>query len=646
MNNRHDPLNSAETADATGKGQRANATGNAADTAATTATGKAQGQRLDGDNLQDVLDSGANAWRVGRQQFFTPHPLAEVLMLPLPSARQSFVDLTMGAGALLIASGARDLYGIDIDSRLARKPTANVNGGRPEQGEGPHTRSRDSSQAQNDKQQSWHTACADLTKFYPLLREIDWRFDLCGLNPPFSVRWHRKNLIGLVDSKCEAVRDTFGQRDVASRFGGRRVHIDSTLATFLIALDRMTERGEGFLICSEPAAHKIIATPAGKHVWLHLTIKEDENPDPRSNCVFGKNVRPFDVAVLYFARSHSKAGPVKLSASPCGGGRVACAAGTAASTADATARALSGIVRQRQLLRKGLSIFNNHDFCPLTRELWHAAKEEWLRVNRRDAESNYNIWLRKDGTIWRHLTPFQSWSGKIPRDKAEALNSLAGQTPMSLVVQKATRLALLEAIGKSSAQSDATSRCPWRVDPALVAAVEKAIGEYHAQRAPFYPLNEVQRLGYLDEEDMIVCKRDGLNGFKKGDICPISSETIDIERHEKRLNLVGKSEDVSFQGKELAFYIEDANGDKHSFCGVPPDQVQARTGSSQTRYVDTSLTANDSRAAARRHDLQALIRHFAIPDVADVAQINPDRYNDFVDQIRAIENAVNKRTAA
>jgi hypothetical protein len=93
---------------------------------------KQQGQKLDTDNLQDVLDAGSNAARVGRQQFFTPLAIAQALMLMLPKKQSSFVDLTMGDGAILRASAAPELFGIDIDSRLARKPSIRANAS-PEQ---------------------------------------------------------------------------------------------------------------------------------------------------------------------------------------------------------------------------------------------------------------------------------------------------------------------------------------------------------------------------------------------------------------------------------------------------------------------------------------------------------------------------------
>lgn len=539
---------------------------------------KQAGQKLDGDNLQDVLDSGTNAARTGRQQFLTPPEFATALMIPLPPALRKpgshFVDLTMGAGSLLTASGAENLLGLDIDSRLARKPSSQL----------PATSSA-----------NWHCVNADLTKFYPLLQEIDWQFDLCGLNPPFSVKWHRENLAALAESECKAVKVTFGP--------ARAGTIESTLATMLIALDRMSSRGEGFMICSETVAAKIDDLPIGQHVWLWLHL-------PQSRLF--KDTSPLNLSVLYFARSHTNGPELTLSAS------------ANADAREISQRLTENIGTQRALYRKGLSIFTHDDFEHSAPNLWETAATEWRRINsNRKSGSDFNIWLRTDGKIGRHLTPFQNWSARIPREKVEALNKLQGQTPMSLVVQRATRSQLLEAIGPKSI---------WRVDPQLIAAVQTAIAGYHSQRAPFYPLNEVQRLGYLDEEDTIVCKRAGIPGFKTGESYKLSSETVDVERPDERLNLVGEIEEVTYLGKELAFYIADSNGKQHKFSPVAPEHE------SQKPVKDGRLQI----VAEFTHDVEALIRHFHIPEVADVAQIQPERYQLFVDRIRQIEAQVNK----
>jgi predicted RNA methylase len=549
------------------------------------------GQKLDGDNLQDVLDAGRNAAKKGRQQFFTALEIARALTTPLPRkvSEGSFVDFTMGSGNLLIASGATDLYGVDIDSRLARKQGA----GSREQGAG----------------QQWHCVNADLTKFYPLLHEVDWRFDLCGLNPPFSVQWVRAGLALLLDSECEAVAQTFAAT-ATGKVG--KDHIDSVLATLLIALDRMNERGEGYLLCSATTAEKISSLPVFSHVWLWATIA-GSTEQGAGHSIFGKDVRPFDTAVLYFARSHTGPGPLKLD--------VGC-------SAFDVRRSLESVATQRPFLRRGLSIHNVYDFTT-SRTRWDAAKQEYLRQSRHSSlatrHSEFNIWLGSNGTIQRHLTPFQNYSGKIPGAKAAALDRLQGQRPMALVVQRHTRTALLDCIRPSGVGL-------WRVQPELITHIEAAIAEYHSQRAPFYPLNEVQRLGYLDEEDRIRCKRawsteQGAGSFIAGKTYELSSETIKFERSDQRPNLLGKLEKVTLSGNELAFYIVDENKARHCFSNVPLDQ-------------QAGVTRHSSLVT--RHSVETLIRHFEIPAVADVAQTQPERYQQFVSRIKQIEEEINR----
>ncbi len=47
----------------------------------------------------------------------------------------------------------------------------------------------------------------------------------------------------------------------------------------------------------------------------------------------------------------------------------------------------------------------------------------------------------------------------------------------------------------------------WRVHPDLPKAVDEAISAYHSLRAPLYKLSPIRSLGYLDEEDHIVRKK-------------------------------------------------------------------------------------------------------------------------------------------
>lgn len=569
---------------------------------------KQQGQRLDGDNLQEVLDAGTNAARVGRQQFFTPLEIARPLMIPLPRKQGNFVDFTMGDGALLTASNALTLFGCDIDSRLARKPD-NALG-------------------------DWSCINADLTNLYPLLHEIDWRFDLCGLNPPFSVQWHNDRLAALIQSQSDAVADTFASQS-------SRPTIDSVLATLLIALDRMTPKGEGYLICSQAKADAIMQLPIGQHVWTRLVLEQ---------AAFFKDAHPMNLAVLYFARDHfqpSGTEPLTLSVT-----------GTPEFDVERwkleVGRSLSIPATQRYVLRKGTSILNTYDFCPTTGTRWKAVAEEIRRERTEaDAERQWNIWLEK-GVIHRHLTPFQKHSVRIPKARAMALDRLHGQSPLALVVQRDSRCELLAAVHSPI----------WRVQPELVTAVEHAVAAYNSHRAPLYRLNEVQRLGYLDEEDTILCKLDGLPGFRRGESYPITSTTISVTRHLERPNLLGVKEKVTLSGKELCFTIVGDRDKAHKFSppirqGTPPkasdlaaDCAEPDDTAPLSLVVMRSLeaVARDANTPALadpdHHDLDVLIKYFRIPEVPDVTQVQPERYAAFLRRVDEIEAGINQRLAA
>jgi predicted RNA methylase len=498
-------------------------------------------QSLAWENLQAVLDSAGNAARKGTQQYFTPRDAAGHLSLMLPALRPCVADLQCGRGDLLAAaanSSTRDVIGLDIDP----------GGAVPVVGDAAR-----------------HFACADLQEIYPLLAEVGWRADLFTLNPPFSLRWRTKTLHALSESDKEAVVTEWKRH-------AKKPTIDSVPATFLIALDRLTYRGEGFMICSQSAAERLITDDLARHVWLWLTVPN-----------FFPGTDPgMEIAVLYFAGEPQ----------------------------DETHRVAVADLSEIRTLRR-LDLRDCHDISATyhaqrgTGAIFRAARDEYLRLKTPAIRPEFNVWLTADGTIARHLTPFQDASGKVPRELVAELNQLHGQSPMALVVQKSTRMALLRAV-----QGDT-----WRVDPALVVAVESAVRAYDAVRAPFYPLNDVQRLGYLDEFESLACKKT-LPGFREGHRYPITSRTIPIERRETRINLAGNPETIEVSGNELLIEIPGEGGTRHAF---------------------TFDIENRNLAGLKPHDLQTLIEHFDIPAVPDIATLQPDRYAGFLADIDRLE---------
>lgn len=495
-------------------------------------------QTLDARELQLVLDSAGNAAKNGRNQYFTPPAHAVALMLPLPPrhARALAVDLQCGDGALLRASGAKQIIGCDIDPKAVAECRKGL---------------RDTD----------HILTADCTVLAALLAEAGCKFDLAFANPPFSMQWHRARLDFLAASSLPAVEQTFPARGE---------FVDSTLATLCILLDRLSRNGEGMMLCNPSTAERLInGTPLANHIWLWVTIPGGVFP--------GTDV---ETCALYFARDHVAGPQMRLqipSAEP-----------------DVIAAYLAPLASQRSILRRGLAIHADFSCDDLTTlRHWNAAIGEHKQRQRPAESTEWNLWLGKDGTIRRHLTPFQAVSVRIPKADAKALDALQGQTPMSLVVQKPTRLALQRAVTSPY----------WKVSPELAAAVERALHEYHACRAPFYPLNDVQRLGWLDEEDMAMCAadlpspKDGKPVFLAGRRYCMSTLTVETERNVERMNILGTPQDCTLHGRELVVLVRGEDGREWRF--------------------------GDDTADFR---WPAFLEHFRLPEVKDIAQIHPDTY--------------------
>src|SRR5262245_8217924 len=216
-----------------------------------------QAQQIDLAILQPMLESARDALEKGQAQYFTPPALAAELARPLPALRPVIVDLNCSAGDLLRGaanSTTKTLLGCDIDpctgsrARAASADSSSSSASRPR-----------IDYDDEDGKRGWkiHRITADLTRFYPLLHEVDWRADLFVLNPPWDLHWRKDCLNALAESYCSAVRDAFAAHD--PRAG--KDHIDSTIATWLIALDRLTYRGEGLIIANHSTMERLAFGP-------------------------------------------------------------------------------------------------------------------------------------------------------------------------------------------------------------------------------------------------------------------------------------------------------------------------------------------------------------------------------------------------
>jgi len=303
-------------------------------------------------------------------------------------------------------------------------------------------------------------------------------------------------------------------------------------------------------------------------------------------------------------------------------------------------------------------------------EKWQALTEEWNRTHLSGADPLWNISLGPDDTIVTNLSLFDTKSSRVTKAEAESLFSLNGRQPMQLVMQRQQRAHL-----ERAAFGDGRVQTPWRVDPRLQAAVRSAVEEYHKVRSPLYPLSPIQRLGYLDECDSVLCTRDlyfsplrpgrGAGGevapppvFKVDHSYALRSTTIAVNRSGTKLNLQGDADDVEWDGQELAFYIADEFTTERVFMDARLRAEHARLSilrpgenpGEARRPALRSLGGGGSFGAkAGRQDernletcaidftLQDLVDNFVIPDVPEVARVNPGGYLGNLELLYEIE---------
>ena len=521
-------------------------------------------------NLEAVLNSAANAVHKGQAAWFTPAEWSEMLALPLPGYRPVIADLTCGNGQLLAGVAAASTYhrlGCDIEA-LSDDPA-------PEASDSPRSPIMG---VRKDFIQ------ADITLLARYLHRTNWTCDLFALNFPFDHHWYRDRLDFLAESRCAAVEIAFCHHDGRTS----KDTIDSTVAGLCLALDSCSPFGEGFviannatverLIFAENAPHAMLAA----HIWCRLTI-------PGNIC----DLKPrtdgtdYQTAVLYFARAHTGGVNKELVLNPAD-----------YDSHDDFMRAvrydLAQIGKSRLGLRAGPVIRQYEGGHTVnTAELWEAIGLEWRtdqNQNRPD-DRRWNIWLNANGTLDTNLTPFQEACEPLKKEQYVRLHALKGKHPMQLILQKAERKELERAVFGDI----------WRVGPAVVEAVQGALAEYNAVRAPLYPLSRIQSLGYLDDNDDILCLKD-LPGFHAGERYTIRTETISVQRSGRRMNVTGELDDVQWEGSELAMFIRDSHGIERLFM---EERLKAK---------DVRLSIQDENAPSPiEFNLQHLVEHFAIP---------------------------------
>lgn len=557
------------------------------------------GKSIQNSNLQEFLESASNAAKEGQQQFYTPKDIAASLFRPLPAVRKHLVtDLHFGSGHLALGSGADTCLGLDIDSRILdlRPP-------RPEK----------SAIGNQQSAIKWHLDQCDLTRWYPIAHEAGIQFPFITINPPFSLRWYSDRLTHLRDSNIP---------EVAAAAAAHPETIDSTLASFLIALDRLLPYGEGFMVCNANTARRFFGDPQSPNPQSAIRNRQSAITHPLMQFIwlwleipgflYENQMTEFDTAVLYFSRSHGThhkpEPPLYLLAST----------GTAAAVDAAL------MVPEVFTAHRGHRLHFPHDFYPQgIIETWKTVSGEYADRHKGRLPA-WNITLDERGRIKTYLTPFQKVSRKIPRDLANRLHALNGHPPIALCVTATSRTALREA----------TECGVWRVDPAVTAAIRQAMEEHDAQAAPFYRPNITQALGWVDENSALRCIEEGIGDAKPGDMCPIACTIEPTEWKGERINLAGNPEELAYTGRELLVKLTDPGGCHHYFHVRRDDAKKEPDTDRQTgKLKSMHWHASD------------LTKHFHIPIPQDIAELRPDDYQAKLAIIDQVEQRVRENMA-
>lgn len=396
----------------------------------------------------------------------------------------------------------------------------------------------------------------DYLDLLPCLLDTRTKFDLLACNPPFSLTWPQSLL------------------PLSLRNGGDT--IDSTTACLASIKHLLTNDGECLFIANASTIERISAADPSllDHVWFHLTIPS-----------FFHNAN-FTASILYIAKRYRGKPPAPMHLTP------------------GSPDELLGILTSWQHLRPPGGIMGiawpNSRFSASVTEARYRVNPE----NRPD-----NVILSLGGTLRTQASAYQRFNDSIPEAQHKALQSINHANPFELTVQRATRQALAEILDQGC----------WTMSDSAAHAIRNAMEEYNRSRTPLTPVSPLQRLGWLDENDNLLCTQDFLS-FRAGKLYEVTSEVAKYEfSHYKPRYKNGKKdeEQLSTRGNDLIFTIHGA------------DDFTA-----QFTYKHSHIKGT--------YPMELIGQHFQIPEVPSLKIVRPEECAAHEKRLDLLESITSK----
>lgn len=261
---------------------------------------------------------------------------------------------------------------------------------------------------------------------------------------------------------------------------------------------------------------------------------------------------------------------------------------------------LPGKGREAREFRKGLTpspAFTTEDSV----ERWRVA-----RSGLTDRKPHLSL---VDGVLDVHVSAFDA-----ARLDVAPIRALDGRRLEHLVMERTTRTLLQKLVAGP----------PWRCTAGVAEALAVALRDLQMHRAPLAPLGPGVRLGWLDEHDSLVCRRDDPPRFRAGRRYEMTAQPVFITRSGTVRTMAGSIEDVSRTGRETCYLVMDDRGEPNAF----------RTQHANEMEVVDELGVVEQRPPRA---LAELLAHFEIPAVPDIATLQPARYQEMRDRLKQLE---------